>query len=215
MDKGSNIALLREQLGLTQAEFARDLGVAKETVCRWEKNRTAIRPRHIQKMVKLYGVTEDDILSDSIGLAAREALRSAKGEGLNPQTRDAFPILRIKRSGNGTSLQSVGATLTPSDIAERHLHAAYVQMNNKDMTLLYPQGTLLLVDPDVKPYNGCTVVAAIDAVRVLIRRYSMGNNTIMLSTHSYDSTAPDLILDRRRVRIIGVVVWYRGAMDIV
>lgn len=138
MDKGSNIALLREQLGLTQAEFARDLGVAKETVCRWEKNRTAIRPRHIQKMVKLYGVTEDDILSDSIGLAAREALRSAKGEGLNPQTRDAFPILRIKRSGNGTSLQSVGATLTPSDIAERHLHAAYVQMNNKDMTLLYP-----------------------------------------------------------------------------
>ena len=43
----------------------------------------------------------------------------------------------------------------------------------------------------------------------------MGNSTIVLSTHSYDSTAPDLLLDRRRVRIMGVVVWYRAEMDIV
>ena len=88
-------------------------------------------------------------------------------------------------------------------------------MNNKDMTLLFPQGALLLADPAIKPYNGCTVVASVDNANVLIRRYSMGNSTIVLSTHSYDSTAPDLLLDRRRVRIMGVVVWYRAEMDIV
>lgn len=215
MNTGTNIAILRDQLGITQTELARDLGVAKETVCRWERNKTSIRMSHVRKMVELYGISEDDILSSNVGLAAREALRSSKQGELDTSAYDAFPILRIKRSGNGTSLQNGGSTLVPYDIAERHPRAAFVQMDSKDMTLLYPQGTLLLVDPAVKPYNGCTVMATIDSARVVIRRFSAGNNTIILSTHSYDSISPDLILDRRRVRIMGVAVWYRAEIDIV
>lgn len=82
------------------------------------------------------------------------------------------------------------------------------------MTRLYPAGSLLLVDQKLRPWNGCTVVAYLDNATVVIRRYLAGNNTIMLSSWTYDAPAPDLMIDRRRVRIVGVVVWYQADHDL-
>jgi SOS-response transcriptional repressor LexA len=89
----------------------------------------------------------------------------------------------------------------------------FVRMDYREMTRLYPVGSLLLVDQRARPYNGCTVVALVDNATIVVRRYTAGNNTVVLSSWSYDAPSPDLILDKRRVRIIGVVVFFQASHD--
>ncbi len=211
---GLNILQLRFREGLTQAQLASSLGVTKETVCRWERGKSSIREKHVRRLCELYGITSDDIMSDVAGLHAKE---SFKHDDMNTQAeadRDAVPIFEIGRSARGTSLVAKGFSRAPIDVIERHPNAAFVRMKDKDMTSSYPLSSLLLVDPSIKPFNGCTVVAIIDESNVLIRKYVQGNNLVMLSTHSHNSTAPDLTLDKRRVRSVGVVVWYQADHDL-
>ena len=87
-------------------------------------------------------------------------------------------------------------------------------MNNSSMSRCYPQSCVLLVDPVAKPWNGCTVVAMVDASAIVIRRYEIRGNTIALSTYSYLTEEPDFTLDRRRLRILGVVVWFQATHDL-
>lgn len=82
------------------------------------------------------------------------------------------------------------------------------------MSKCYPIGSLLLVDPNKKPWNGCTVLAIADNSRMVIRRYSVGTSSIMLSSHSYRTAEPDIVLDKRRIRILGVIVWFQASHDL-
>ena len=46
-----NVKAIREKMGITQAELARRMGVAYQTVNRWEKNRTQ-PSRMAQRLLK-------------------------------------------------------------------------------------------------------------------------------------------------------------------
>lgn len=81
-------------------------------------------------------------------------------------------------------------------------------------TKIYPEGCCLLVDPTAAPWNGCSVVALVDGRNIVIRRYICGNDTVILSSHSFQTASPDLMLNRRRVRVIGVVVWFQASHSI-
>ena len=122
-----------------------------------------------------------------------------------------FPVYKVTRSGNGTTLQHFSESYVPPDVAQQHPASIFVRMDYRDMTKLYPVGSLLLVDQRAVPYNGCTVVALADNATIVIRRYAAGNSTVMLSSWSYDAHSPDLMLDKRRIRILGVVVWFQAA----
>ena len=67
-------------------------------------------------------------------------------------------------------------------------------------------------DP-AKPWNGCAVLALADGKTPVIRRFAEGNDMIVLSSHSYATASPDLMFNKRRIRIIGVVVWYQASHD--
>lgn len=68
--------------------------------------------------------------------------------------------------------------------------------------------------PNLKPWNGCSVIALADNSRMVIRRYSTGTNTVMLSSYSYRTSEPDIVLDKRRIRILGVIVWFQASHDL-
>ncbi|MFR5093295.1 MAG: hypothetical protein ACLTDR_16100 [Adlercreutzia equolifaciens] len=108
-----------------------------------------------------------------------------------------LPVYKTDRSGNGTTLRHTGYACAPSDVAARHVASIFVRMDYREMTRLYPVGSLLLVDQRARPYNGCTVVALADNATIVVRRYTAGNNTVVLSSWSYDAPSPDLILDKR------------------
>ncbi|MEY8314688.1 helix-turn-helix domain-containing protein [Adlercreutzia muris] len=223
MGIGENIRRLRRREGLSQAAFGAQLGVTKETVGRWESNRTFPRRSHIEGMVARFNVEVDDILSEGQGLGAAPAPQSRDWgaaaacdpapEAVTSLRALLLPVYKVDRSGNGTTLRHAGCAYAPPDVARRHPASVFVRMNYREMTRLYPVGSLLLIDQRARPYNGCTVVALIDNATIVVRRYTAGNSTVVLSSWSYDAPSPDLILDKRCVRIIGVAVFFQASHD--
>lgn len=228
MGIGENIRRLRRREGLSQAAFASRLNVTKETVSRWESNRTFPRRNHLRAMVAAFNISVDDVLSEGLGLGAAPSPQpqgSAKDPSAASNTEEKpltltdlqaalLPVYKIDRSGNGTTLRHAGSAYAPPDVAQRHPASVFVRMDYREMTRLYPTGSLLLVDQRMRPYNGCAVVALVDNATIVIRRYTAGNSTVVLSSWSYDAPSPDLILDKRRIRIIGVVVFFQASHDI-
>ena len=53
---------LRKQKGLTQDELAREIGVSKITVLRWENEERQIKPEKAQQLADYFGVTEGYLL---------------------------------------------------------------------------------------------------------------------------------------------------------
>lgn len=89
MGTGQNIKALRKRDQLTQEEFAALVGVSKETVCRWEKDRYAIRRSTLLKIVSKFNLQFDDLASETAGLAAKLDHEGRKGES-KETTTDSF-----------------------------------------------------------------------------------------------------------------------------
>lgn len=214
MTFADNIRELRRREGLTQADLGRALGVTKESVCRWERGRSSVRACHIERMVELFHVRRDDLLSEDRGLAAQASAANVGVPVARERQADERPVFRVTRSANGTSLQARSRAYAPADVAQHHPKSFFVQMDGQEMSKIYPEGCCLLVDPTAAPWNGCSVMALVDGRNIVIRRYICGNDTVILSSHSFQTASPDLMLNRRRVRVIGVVVWFQASHSI-
>lgn len=214
MTLADNVRELRRREGLTQADLGRALGVTKESVCRWERGRSSVRACHIERMVELFHVRRDDLLSEDRGLAAQASAANVGVPAARERQADERPVFRVTRSANGTSLQTRSRAYAPADVAQHHPKSFFVQMDGQEMSKIYPEGCCLLVDPTAAPWNGCSVVALVDGRNIVIRRYICGNDTVILSSHSFQTASPDLMLNRRRVGVIGVVVWFQASHSI-
>lgn len=214
MGTGQNIKALRKRDQLTQEEFAALIGVSKETVCRWEKDRYAIRRSTLLKIVSKFNLQLDDLTSETAGLAARLDHEERKGKSREVITDSLCDVFKIQMNGGRTGLKQTGTTALPSSVFKKHRGCFFVQMDTSAMSKCYPIGSHLLVDPSLKPWNGCSVLALADNSRIVIRRYSTGTNTVMLSSHSYRTSEPDIVLDKRRIRILGVIVWFQASHDL-
>ena len=216
MTTGANIRELRQMENLTQAQLAEILQVSKETICRWEKERCAPRREYLEKIQRLFGITEDDLLSKEHGLAARqEKNKIIRHEDTgDSKTTSIFPVISTLASVKGTKSEKRKEAFAPSDVSQRHPHSVFVKMTGTEMSKLYPPGALLLVDMDMKPWNGCSVFAIADRSAPVIRRFASGNDMVVLSSYSYGTASPDLILHKRRVRILGVIIWFQASHDI-
>ena len=137
-----------------------------------------------------------------------------KGESKETTTDSLCDVFKIQMNGGRTGLKQTGTTALPSSVFKNHRGCFFVQMDTSAMSKCYPIGSLLLVDPNLKPWNGCSVLALADNSRMVIRRYSTGTNTVMLSSYSYRTSEPDIVLDKRRIRILGVIVWFQASHDL-
>lgn len=217
MGIGANIRQLRRRERLTQAQLASMLGVTKETVCRWERDRTLIRRESLEQLMRLFNVTSDDILSEHIGIAAQELFQGNR-EPVMPADADSpaspIPVYRIVRAPGRASVRTESWAYAPPDVTKRHPKSIFFKVEGQEISRTAPQDSLVLVDPGIKPWNGSIVVALVDNARVVFRRFSRGNSMVLLSTHSHDDSSPDLVLDSRRIRIMGVIVWFQASHDL-
>lgn len=218
MDIGESVRHLRQNLGLSQAEFAQRLDVTKETVSRWESGRSFIRRKNIEKIRLVFGVPVEHLLGEAApgnreGVPL-EASGSAGAAGKEVQSEGTFPAYKVDRSASGTTLRYLAQAMAPADVAQRHPASFFVRLDSADLAKVYPQGCLLLADQRMRPYNGCSVVAIVDDSITVIRRFQAGNNTVVLSTLGFKAPQPDLVLDKRRVRILGTVVWFQAGHDV-
>lgn len=209
MGFADNVRANRERLGLSQEELARRVGLTNSAVSQWEGGRAKPRIGVMKALSEIFGMTVSELLGDD-----------APGAGMRkPVGRSGMvPMRRLGRTHAGSAVEEIpddGVVEVPAGVAGRHPHAFMLDVDGDCMDRAYPPGCVVMVDPDMEPWNGCAVVAETQPGESVMRRYMRGSSTLMLSPDSYEEH-DDLVFSGdscAEVRLVGVVVWYQASSD--
>lgn len=212
MSVASNIKRLREAAGLTQEQLAEKLDVARSTVTQWENGWSNPRMGMVQKLAGVFHVSTAAIVSDE-------------------QPSNSIPSYAMPVKPSGTLVPLMGYTHmgeavdedtcermveVPTEVVERHPSGYCVHADGDCMDNRYPSDSVLYVDPDMEPANGHAVLAELQNYNSVVRVYSRGSSTLMLSPDSHSGEYEDIIVraDDEPVTLKGVVVWYQAERDV-
>lgn len=103
----------------------------------------------------------------------------------------------------------------PASIADAHPRGFMVHAHGGCMDNRFPHDALLLVDPDMEPVNGQPVLAETADYGAVVRNYTRGRSTVMLTADSHSGEYDDILAgpDDEPVVCKGRVVWYMGEKD--
>lgn len=204
MDLGKKIRAHRDELGLTQAELADKLGLTYSSVSQWESGRATPRTPILRQLADLFGTTVADLMGED----ASEAAISG--------TSRMVPLLGFAHMGEPCDEGSLADEVeVPASIAEAHPRGFMVHAQGGCMDNRFPHDALLLVDPDMEPVNGQPVLAETPDYGAVVRNYTRGRSTVMLTADSHSGEYDDILAgpDDAPVVCRGRVVWYMGERD--
>lgn len=192
----ANIKALRERFGATQRELAEAAGVTENAVSKWETGRSVPRMGTIERIATHYGVTIRSIVDDG-------------GAGI--------PLLARPRTCDENGPQAAeGLMPVPYEVWRDHPRGYFLKAKGQQMNRLYPEGSLILVDPDVEPSSGSIVVARLDGGDYVMRRLYKGSSVLVLSPDSWEEGYDDIVIagDDHTVEFVGSVVWFQASGEL-
>lgn len=204
MDLGKKIRAHRDELGLTQAELADKLGLTYSSVSQWESGRATPRTPILRQLADLFNTTVADLMGED----ATETAISG--------TSRMVPLLGFAHMGDpcdeGTLADEVEV---PASIADAHPRGFMVHAQGGCMDNRFPHDALLLVDPDMEPVNGQPVLAETSDYGAVVRNYTRGRSTVMLTADSHSGEYDDILAGPGDEPVVckGRVVWYMGERD--
>lgn len=204
MDLGKKIRAHRDELGLTQAELADKLGLTYSSVSQWESGRATPRTPILRQLADLFNTTVADLMGED----ATETAISG--------TSRMVPLLGFAHMGDpcdeGTLADEVEV---PASIADAHPRGFMVHAQGGCMDNRFPCDALLLVDPDMEPVNGQPVLAETSDYGAVVRNYTRGRSTVMLTADSHSGEYDDILAGPGDEPVVckGRVVWYMGERD--
>ena len=204
MDLGKKIRAHRDELGLTQAELADKLGLTYSSVSQWESGRSTPRTPILRQLADLFNTTVADLMGED----ATETAISG--------TSRMVPLLGFAHMGEpcdeGTLADEVEV---PASIADAHPRGFMVHAQGGCMDNRFPRDALLLVDPDMEPVNGQPVLAETSDYGAVVRNYTRGRSTVMLTADSHSGEYDDILAGPGDEPVVckGRVVWYMGERD--
>lgn len=213
-----NIDALLVKHDLTQEALARIAGVTPGSVTGWRKGS---RPRKeaISRLCEYFNISEDDLISDHYGLAAKEHGRYAMPDGAMPVVPSSatVPLLTLGRvhAGAMTDEEEVAHRVeVPASVCENHPRAFALEVEGDCMDRVIPEGSHVLVDPDREPGNGSIAVVETDSYQAVMRRWYRGSSTLMLTADSHGEQE-DMVFgpEDGPVRVIGTVVWWQAPRE--
>ena len=213
-----NIDALLVKHDLTQEALARIAGVTPGSVTGWRKGS---RPRKeaISRLCEYFNISEDDLVSDQYGLAAKEHGRYAMPDGAMPVVPSSatVPLLTIGRvhAGAMTDEEEVAHRVeVPASVCENHPRAFALEVEGDCLDRVIPEGSHVLVDPDREPGNGSIAVVETEAYRAVMRRWYRGSSTLMLTADSH-AEQEDMVFgpEDGPVRVVGTVVWWQAPRE--
>lgn len=204
MDLGKKIRAHRDELGLTQAELANKLGLTYSSVSQWESGRATPRTPILRQLADLFNTTVADLMGED----AAEAAISG--------TSRMVPLLGFAHMGEPCDEGNLADEVeVPASIADAHPRGFMVHAQGGCMDNRFPHDALLLVDPDMEPVNGQPVLAETSDYGAVVRNYTRGRSTVMLTADSHSGEYDDILAgpDDAPVVCKGRVVWYMGERD--
>lgn len=204
MDLGKKIRAHRDELGLTQAELADKLGLTYSSVSQWESGRATPRTPILRQLADLFNTTVADLMGED----AAEAAISG--------TSRMVPLLGFAHMGEPCDEENLADEVeVPASIADAHPRGFMVHAQGGCMDNRFPHDALLLVDPDMEPVNGQPVLAETSDYGAVVRNYTRGRSTVMLTADSHSGEYDDILAGPGDEPVVckGRVVWYMGERD--
>lgn len=204
MDLGKKIRAHRDELGLTQAELADKLGLTYSSVSQWESGRATPRTPILRQLADLFDTTVAELMGED----ATETAISG--------TSRMVPLLGFAHMGEPCNEGNLADEVeVPASIADAHPRGFMVHAQGGCMDNRFPHDALLLVDPDMEPVNGQPVLAETADYGAVVRNYTRGRSTVMLTADSHSGEYDDILAgpDDEPVICKGRVVWYMGERD--
>lgn len=214
-----NLDILIEQQGITQEELARIAGVTPGAVTGW-RNGSTPRKRAIAHICDNFNLTEDDLLSDTSGLAARQKHSASEQEQVRvPLIAGVHPEREVLAAQEFVSV--------PAEVVAGKPHAYALVVKDDDMSQMFPVGSHAIINPDEPvPENGSPVAfkmqdfQSVDVLwtsghRILFRLWYVGVTHLMLSPRSYRNQLEDIVMRLEdaasSIELLGTVIWFQAA----
>lgn len=204
MEFGDKLRSLRTKAGLTQLDIAEKLDVSAAAIGAWENGRAKPRLTKLGQLAELLGTSAADLMGED----AAEAAISG--------TSRMVPLLGFAHMGEPCDEENLADEVeVPASIADAHPRGFMVHAQGGCMDNRFPHDALLLVDPDMEPINGQPVLAETSDYGAVVRNYTRGRSTVMLTADSHSGEYDDILAgpDDAPVVCKGRVVWYMGERD--
>lgn len=204
MDLGKKIRAHRDELGLTQAELADKLGLTYSSVSQWESGRATPRTPILRQLADLFDTTVADLMGEDTSETAISG------------TSRMVPLLGFAHMGEPCDEGNLADEVeVPASIADAHPRGFMVHAQGGCMDNRFPHDALLLVDPDMEPVNGQPVLAETSDYGTVVRNYTRGRSTVMLTADSHSGEYDDILAGPGDEPVVckGRVVWYMGERD--
>lgn len=204
MEFGDKLRSLRTKAGLTQLDIAEKLDVSAAAIGAWENGRAKPRLTKLGQLAELLGTSAADLMGED---AAETAISG---------TSRMVPLLGFAHMGEPCDEGNLADEVeVPASIADAHPRGFMVHAQGGCMDNRFPHDALLLVDPDMEPVNGQPVLAETSDYGAVVRNYTRGRSTVMLTADSHSGEYDDILAgpDDAPVVCKGRVVWYMGERD--
>lgn len=204
MEFGDKLRSLRTKAGLTQLDIAEKLDVSAAAIGAWENGRAKPRLTKLGQLAELLGTSAADLMGED----ATEAAISG--------TSRMVPLLGFAHMGEPCDEGNLSDEVeVPASIADAHPRGFMVHAQGGCMDNRFPHDALLLVDPDMEPVNGQPVLAETADYGAVVRNYTRGRSTVMLTADSHSGEYDDILAGPGDEPVVckGRVVWYMGERD--
>ncbi len=213
-----NVRAMLDSMGMTQQQFADEIGVTLTTVNGWLRRGVQPRAENLISISKRFGVSQDDILSGTAGYYAKKYnLVGAPANAIAAVADDdAYVQVRVIGSVHAgepdEGFPEDGEVPLLKSLRDRHPRCYAVVSRGNCMDLVFGSGSVLFADPDMEPVDGSIGVFLVDGEAV-VRRLRVGSSTVMLSPESSEAGHRDIIVPADgsvQMECQGVVFWYQA-----
>lgn len=216
-----NIDALLVKYDINQDHLARIADVTPGAVTGWRKGSTP-RKDAVRNICDYFNLSEDDILSENYGLAAKEYGDFPGISNARPAVGMAMGLApRLGKVHAGVLAQPDvcdEATMVsiPQFLVDEDPDCFVVSSEGDCMDKVLSVGSNLVVSRKKQPRDNSIVMASVDGCDYIVRWLRMTANTMILSPESHNPDHEDIIIRRdseHSLEIPGVITWYQAPRE--
>lgn len=165
----NNMGEVRKKAGFTQQDASKATGIPIGTLRRWEQGQNDPDMGSLMKLAELYGATLDSML----------VVKSADiGGVIKPEYSKSRKLPVFGRIAAGTPrealMQSDQTHDTPESLYRMHRESFWLTVSGNSMNRLFPDGSLVLIDPEIEVRNGDVGVVFVNGYDATLKRIYFG-----------------------------------------
>lgn len=219
MGFSENLEALLVLKNVTQDEIARLSGVTAGAVTGWRKG-SLPRKESLKKLCNAFGISEDDLISDTYGLAQKYKSTLSSDEQIK------IPLIKVLFDTHGNVKEDSCILISiPAYIAQNRKNLFAFIVEDDGYNLKIPQGVAVVVDPNEKqPKNGSIVAVEVFNYQelstlwnqksyVILRTWNEGAKHLMLSPYSHNKNLNDIIIGisdiDSTIEVLGTIIWFQ------